>query len=234
MRPATFKRVMGRYPQRSPYATLVSPPVLPELPRAAMYHYWHPDRDGAERCPEWFNARLVAIHPDLAMTRPPLRAPTPSHPWLAWYRKPAITSPICPGWLLLFCWQTEDKTPLPLDDRVFANLYRISALQFGSASAYFDSIVQTLKADRQRAEDQDHANTSAKRREMLQSHKIKNIGRGSKFALHHDGSVVPSRGEANWARERELQSLPSEMAATLRDRRKRLHSLERLRRRGRG
>ena len=219
-----FQRAMGRQPMRRPYGTMILPPAPEPLAPAALYHYWYPGRDGVEPCPKDFAARLADVHADLAICRPPPRAPTSSHPWLVWYRKPAITHWFSPGWMLIFVWQARDKTPLPLDDRLFANLYRCSVMAFGSAVKYFDNVVKTIQADQQRVVDKDKANCDAKNREFRASFKIKNIGKGNKFALHHDGSIVPSRGERNWQRERELHSLPGEKQAQLRDRRKQLAS----------
>ena len=34
------------------------------------------------------------------------------------------------------------------------------------------------------------------------------IGQGNKFALHHDGTIVPSRGEVNWTQERSRWQVP--------------------------
>lgn len=218
---------MGRLPRRMPLAQSTPHRNLPPLPPAALYHYWHPDRDGVEPCPAWFARRLTTVHHDLAICRPPGQAPTVSRPWLVWYRKPEVTHWISPGWILLFCWQTEDKTPLPLDDRVLANVYSISAMHFGSARAYFDSVVATLLRDKERSQQQDKDLTDAKRRDFFQSMKIKNIGRGNKFALHHDGTVLPSRNEQNWSNELELSMLPGEQAKALRDRRRQIRSRRR-------
>src|SRR5215831_3655683 len=129
------------------------------LGEAALYHYWHPDRDGVEPCPADFARTLRAIEPggrDLACVRPPASAPVPSRAWLVWYRCPRISHRLCPGWQLLFVWQQrvvgengqlDTLTPLPLDSRVLANLYRVSASTFGSALGYFQSVVSTLERE---------------------------------------------------------------------------------------
>lgn len=221
-----FRRQMGRNPQRLPLAHGIPIRTPKPLEQAALYHYWHPDRDGVESCPTHFATRLADFHRDLAICRPPGQAPTISRPWLVWYRKSSVTHHLSPGWVLLFCWQTPppELTPLPLDERVFANLYTISAQAFGGAVNYFESVVAKMKADKVRIQDIDRANMEDRKRDFMQSRKIKNIGRGNKFAMHHDGSVVPSRGEANWQRERELSALPKEHADRLKDRRARLQS----------
>lgn len=203
--------------------------TAPELPAAALYHFWYPERDGVEPCPRAFDEQLKRVHRDLAICRPPGQAPTISHPWLVWYRKPEVTHWLSPGWTMLFCWQTIDKEPLPLDNRVFANLYRISAFEFGSAMKYFESVVKTMKDDKSRASKQDKNDMEDRKKDFLSSRRIKNIGRGSKFALHHDGTVVPSRGESNWASERERDAMPTDVAAKHKDRRKWLESRRRKR-----
>lgn len=215
--PEAFRRATGRYPRRIPYGTMqVTPRVA--LPAQALYHFWNPDRDGVEPCPKAFDAKLKALHTDLAMCRPPARAPLKSHPWLCWYRKPEVTHWLSPGWTLLFCWQEPSLKPLPLDDRVLANLYTISAFRFGGAVGYFDNIVKTLKAERAASEAIDKDRTDSKRKEMMDFWKVKNIGQGNKSALHGDGSVVPSRGEANWSRELEKTTMPSEWLKERRER----------------
>lgn len=226
---------MGRMPQRQPFGTLQLETPKP-LDAGALFHFWYPGRDGIEMCPKDFGDRIRdEICADVEMCRPPGCAPMPQPaPWIAWYRKPQVTHWLSPGWLLLFVWQTSDRIPLPLDERVFANLYRISARAWGNAEKYFDSVVKTIKDDKARIASIDKARTDAKRQEMFASHKIKNIGSGSKFALHHDGSIVPTRGEANWLRERELANMPGEMAKATRERRKQIASLRKDRERARG
>lgn len=221
---AAFKRALGRNPQRVPYARMPVPSSNTPLDPGALYHYWYPGREGVEPCPKDFLQRLSEFHRDLAICRPPAGAPMPSKPWLVWYRKSAITHWLSPGWLLLFVWQDVDRTPLPLDNRVFANLYRISAMQFGSGAAYFDSVVKTMQQEKAAVDATDKANTDAQRREYLQHRKISNIGRGNKFSLHHDGGVVPSRGESNWLAENEMRTMPGALAKKLKDNRKRIAS----------
>lgn len=223
---AAFKRALGRNPQRIPYGRMTVPPAEKPLDAGALYHYWHPDRDGVEPCPKDFARELKNFHKDLAICRSPGQAPTQGHPWLMWYRKPSITHWLSPGWILLFAWQTPppELAPLPLDNRVFANLYSISAMEFGSGVAYFDSVVKRMRDDKARVKAHDKSNTDAQRREYLQHRKISNIGRGNKFALHHDGGIVPSRGEQNWIRENEDRTMPKKLADRVKDTRKRIAS----------
>lgn len=214
-----FQRLMGRAPKQ--FAGTMPLNLKPSLDPGALVHFWYPERDGVETVEQTdpsFARRLKDTSRDLRMVRPPAGAPIPGRPWLMWYRKAAVTYHLCPGWLLLFVWRDRSGTPLPLDDRIFANLYRISAATFGGAEKYFDSIVATLKADKQRSEDQDRANTEAKKKEFMASRRISTAGRGNKFARHHDGTIVPSRGERNWFRETEYRNMPGEMQKAAKER----------------
>lgn len=209
---------MGRNPGRIPYGKMQLPPTAKPLEPGALYHYWHPNRDGVERAPKDFAARLASVHRDLAVCRPPMGAPTDSHCWLMWYRVARVTHHLSPGWLLLFCWQEPNLTLLPLDDRIFANLYRISAQAFGGAVGYFESIVKKITDEKAAITQTDKDRTDAGRRDYMQFRRIKNIGRGNKFAMHHDGTVVPSRSESNWVREGAMRHMPAEHAKAIRDR----------------
>src|SRR5262245_8698120 len=130
----SFQQAMGRAPMRVPYARL-QPATPTPLPPEALYHFWHPEREGVEPCPDWFVDRLASVHRDLRVVRPPANAPLASHAWLVWFKQPRITHWLSPGWQLLFVWQQREEidgqtrlTPLPLDERVLANLYGISAM----------------------------------------------------------------------------------------------------------
>lgn len=188
------------------------------LDPGALDHYWHPDREGVERCPADFQRELALVHHDLAIVRPPAGAPLP-HPrkWLVWYRKTSITHRLCPGWLLLFIWPPEPYEPIPLDNRVLANLYMVDARRFGNGAQYFDRIVAQMESEKEHQQAQEKAFRDDRIKDYWESTKIKNIGHGSKFALHHDGTVVPSQGERAWTAERADRMLPESVA---RDRRR--------------
>jgi hypothetical protein len=167
------------------------------LDREMLPYFWHPDRLTVECCPADFDAKLKAIHPGLACTRFPIE-----NKWILWSRKPDITHPLCPGWLLLFVWEDEEHNPLPLDNRVFYNLYRRDPRRYRSCVEYFDLAMAELKdAKDRRAKDEDSLSRD-RGRDFRNYTKIKNIGHGAKAALHHDGSVIPSRGERNWLHDR--------------------------------
>ena len=71
----------------------------------------------------------------------------------------------------------------------------------GEGKGYFERIVAEMERDKAIAVKDSKADASARRRELFRSRQITNIGRGNKFALHHDGTIVPSRGELDWQRE---------------------------------
>lgn len=218
MKPATFKKVMGRLPQRQGAF-----PVTPQRPAAldpgALFHYWHPEREGVEAAPPDFARRLAGVSGELRCVRPPAGAPIRSRCWLVWYRKPEVRHAMSPGWLLVLAWHAPDGSPLPLDNRVLANLH-LQSLQggrdifgrdFRSAAEYF-SHIESVLAREQAAREKVHTDDLADRiKDYAQMRKIKNIGHGSKFALHHDGTLMPSRGEANWVRERQDDLLPADV-----------------------
>jgi len=185
-----------------------------QAPIESIEHFWHPDRPGSEAAPEAFARQLTELSADLACCRPPARAPLPNGKapaYIVWYRRSRVTHHLCPGWLLLFVWRDEAKTPMPLDERVFATLYAASARQFGSGKAYFERAVEQKMADAKASREREYTNhIQAKRREFIQSTRISTAGKGNKFARHHDGTLQPSQGSLNWHLENRRSLLPSE------------------------
>lgn len=176
------------------------------LDREQLIQYWHPDRLTVEPCPERFARQVRDIHVDLRVVRSPVH-----HSWLVWYRKSTVTHPLCPGWLLLLDWRSDkDNRPLPLDNRLLANIYLRDARRFGNGKKYFLAVateIERSKAKSQAAwDDERHARS----RDYHQYRKIKNIGAGSKFPFHHDGGVVPSPGEARWWKDTAKWRMPNE------------------------
>ena len=212
MRPETFKRAMGRYPQRgTPFALSVDKGTA-KLPPAALFHYWHPEREAVELCPREFDRQLKQIHPGLACCRPPAAVPAPcDQRWILWQRDETIRYYLCRGWKLLFLWPPKDFDPIPLDNRVFANLAIIDPRRYTSSVAYFDTIVNRLQNEHD-GRDADHRTYLHDRwKDLSDTWKISSAGRGNRFALHHDGTVLPSRGERNRTRERKHLILPSDI-----------------------
>lgn len=198
-----------------PQGQYVGNPVAPqpkELVDAAMDHYWYPDREGVEHAPEDFMRALKGIdkYDRIRIVRPPAGAPLAwERAWLIWYRKPEVRHYLSPGWLMLADWRFRG-TPMPLDERVFSYLYSVSAQQFGDGVKYWQHCVDEMQREKA-ARDRVHQQGNHDRMgDYLQFTKIKNIGTGNKYALHHD-SVVPSRSQANWLAERRQKMIPGEV-----------------------
>ena len=215
-----FQRNFGRKPTRMPSFNTPVQQHQRALDPGALYHYWYPEREGVEQAPQAFRDQLLGVggvHPDgtpnLACVRPPARAPIRCRCWLVFYHKPEVTHWLSPGWLLVLAWHNGAEPtpqPLPLDARILANLHlqslkggrEIYGRDFDNARQYFDHVVTIMQHDHEQQEKQKQAYTDDRRADYWDATKIKNIGHGSKFALHHDGTVFPSRGERNWLLER--------------------------------
>lgn len=225
-----FAQVTGRTPGRvHPFTQELASRPKP-LDRAALYHYWHPDRDGVEQAPRDFAEKLAAIagvdengRPKALCVRPPAGAPVRCRCWLVFKREPAITHPLSPGWFLVLAWhdqQEPDPAPLPLDNRVLANLIvqsvkggrDVYGRDFDNALQYYEHVMKVQDDDKARQEKSNNDYNKDRADDYYDYTKIKNIGHGSKFALHHDGTILPGRGEANWLRERGA-SVPGDVAA---------------------
>lgn len=142
--------------------------------------YWHPDRFGVQLGPDWFRRKLKDIHPDLEVTWHPLR-----QRWQVWYKRDRITSPLCPGWLRLFTVETSWGEFVPLDERVFAAVYQVSARAFGDGAQYWKRIEAEMKRDAEAAEKRSDLAARDFAGERYEWGKIKNIGPGSKFSNYH-------------------------------------------------
>lgn len=143
-------------------------------------YYWYPQRFGVKTAPEDFQRRVAEIHPDLAITWHPLLSR-----WLVWYKRPRITDPKCPGWMLLFVAETSWGSYVGLDERVLAAIYQVSARAFGNGVQYFDRLAAEAKRDRESAARLKEDQRDALAYERFDWGKIKNIGPGSKFANYH-------------------------------------------------
>lgn len=200
------------------------------LDRGALFHYWHPDRDGVEFAPATVAKELTEIagvdergRPKLVCVRPPKGAPVRCNCWLVFKRSPEVTHELSPGWFLVMAWhdgKEPDPAPLPLDPRLYANLYlqsvrggrAIFGRDFDSAVKYFDHCMSILDREKERRDKSNTEYREDRAKDYWDYTKIKNIGHGSKFALHHDGTIMPTRQEANWLRERGV-SLPADVVA---------------------
>ena len=180
--------------------------------------YWHPERMGVELAPPAVLAQLHAIHPTLSACRPPAKAPVPRPRWLVWARDPKATNSFCPGWYLVFVWEvTKTKAFLPLEP--FSHLeeciYAVMATKIGGVGAYFKKMQAERQAAKAGLEATYQDTRQAKQREFLASHRISTAGRGNRFALHHDGTIAPSRSELNWLRKTAESRMPSEVRQRL-------------------
>ncbi len=177
----------------------------------AEFVYWHPQRFGVELAPERILRQLLEIHPTLAACRPPEKAPV-RHRWLIWAQDThQRANGFCPGWYLVFVWegpQTSCYLSLEPFALVGSNLYSVMKTKNGGAKVYFDRVHDSMAEGKASKEATYQSDRQDRQREVIQSHRITNIGQGNKFALHHDGTVVPSRGESNWSSEREKHQMP--------------------------
>ena len=203
----------GRTPFQVQRAT---PP--PDPGPASEFVYWHPDRAGVELAPATTLAQLKALHPSLSACRPPANAPVPRSRWLIWGRDPAADNPFCPGWYLVFVWEvTQTKAALPLEpfQHLEDCISAVMVAKVGGRKAYFDKMFQE-RADHKAGMERSYQDRrQAKQRDFLAARRISTAGRGNKFALHHDGSIVPSQGEVNWLRQTAEARMPSEVRQRL-------------------
>ena len=184
--------------------------VVKECDIGAVDHFWHPDREGVEFPDERFRQELAVVSDRVVICRPPAGAPLlQPRAWLVWMRKPSVTHPMSPGWLLLIDWRLRGE-PMALDRRVFSYLYSVSVTKHGSAKAYFETCVADMereKASRLKVHTDDMRDRT---QDYFDYTKIKNIGRGNKYALH-DATSVPSQGTANWLAENRKRMIPGEV-----------------------
>lgn len=189
-------RCRGRHVRRQPTFRIehhrperVGPEVLPQ--------WWHPQRFGVQFAPAQFRVDLRHVDPDLDCTWTPV-----DERWLVFQRDPTITHHLCAGWSLKLVCEDARGRYLPLDAWILANLcsrqlWRID----GAGRGYIDRVLAEVERARAITVKDSKNEAFARRRELIRSRRITNLGRGNKFALHHDGTIVPSRGEQNWVRE---------------------------------
>lgn len=210
-----FAAGFGRRPSRTP-SFGVQRQRKAALPAAALHHYWYPDRPGAEPAPSAVAKALLQIHPSLRLVKPPASAPihTGFHPWIVWFRNPEVRHPLCPGWQLVMIWEHPDThEPLPLDNRLYANCYMRDPRRFENGKAYFNGCVDAMVHDDDVKKRDNDQLTHDMGMDIARSRQIKNIGHGSKFALHHDGTNIPTKSELNWRTETLYDRLPPKVRA---------------------
>jgi hypothetical protein len=206
-----FARRLGRQPAKVGQFG-VSPDKSHALDPAALKHYWHPDREAVEPCPSQVRTDLTLIHPDLRCVKPPAGAPMDHKPWIVWFRNPLVTHRLCPGWSLVLIWESPDSgDPLPLDPRLYANLYMRDPRRFKNGAEYFKGCMDQMQQAEARKKDANSRLTREMSNDVREFNKIKNIGHGSKYALHHDGTMVPSKGEHAWRASTLYDRLPAKV-----------------------
>lgn len=200
-RPRYRRRPTPREGFSVPLRPHMGPPPGPEI----LPWYWHPNREGAQPPPAAFAAQLQRIDSELGVVFSPVH-----ERWLVWVKNPRITHELCRGWQLLFLWEHPTTHEfLPLNELLFHNLMLVDATRFANAKEYFDRI----QADIQQRRDARNKTLNDERhdmqREFIKSTEISSAGKGNKFSLYQDGTVVPSQADANWRAETRHRRLPS-------------------------
>jgi hypothetical protein len=185
----------------------------PTPPPEVLPWFWHPERDGAQPPPAAFDKRLKEIDKDLSVCFSPVH-----ERWLVWARNPRIgrdsskaTSWLCPGWQLLYIWEHAiTHEYLPLNELVFHNLMLIDAQKYGNAKQYYDKIEASIQRQREDRDKKYNSDRNAQQKDWYQSMQISTAGKGNKFSLNHDGSMIDSPSTAAWRKETAKFRLPSD------------------------
>lgn len=145
------------------------------------WHYFHPGRVDCRYAPDWFRTALHVMDPRLEVIWHPVL-----ERWAVWCKNERISHKFSPGWQFLFPWLNPTTNAyLPLDERVFANIYHRSPRKWGDGKQYWDRIEGEILRDKQKKEEarQDEARTLA--RDYWDSKQIKvsmcGPSNGSKF-----------------------------------------------------
>lgn len=202
---AAAPRYRRRPGKGQPFTVPLNQPTGPKPGPEVLPWYWHPGRDGVRQPPEAFAKQLKEMAPDVRVVFSPVH-----ERWLVWAQNPRIQHPMCRGWQLLMLWEHPvDHTFLPLNEMLFHNLVMIRVTSHPSAVAYYEKIqarIEEAKANRAKREANDR---EAMQGEFRDGMKISSAGRGNKFALHHDGTTVPTKAELAWRAETRKSRLPS-------------------------
>jgi hypothetical protein len=173
---------------------------------------------GIELAPQETLTKLQALHPSLSACRPAAGAPVPRRRWLVWGRDPKVENPFCPGWYLVFVWEvTQTNAALPLEpfQHLEDCISAVMVAKVGGRKAYFDKLFKE-RADLKAAQERGYQDVrQAKQLDFLAARRISTAGRGNRFALHHDGTIVPGQGELNWLRQTAEARMPSDVRKRL-------------------
>jgi len=100
---------------------------------------------------------------------------------------PKFRAPISPGWKLLFILKDAEGGYVPLDERIFARLYSVSAAKWGNGRKHFEHIENVMNAEKEKAIADRRESVGYSAKEYWDFMAIKSIGKGSKFATHWSG-----------------------------------------------
>jgi hypothetical protein len=170
--------------------------------------WWHPDNPQAGRAPQAVVDRLRAINPDLGITFSKVH-----ERFIVWHRKPENRNPICPGWGLLFLWETGDTHEFlhPEDPRLIAQLFLIDRNRYGRAEDYFNQVMGEIRAKRE-AREKAVADLNADEQQALASMTtISTAAKGNRFSQFHSGTVIDSPSQAAERQRTAKFRLPPEM-----------------------
>lgn len=148
-------------------------------PQESNPRFWNPSRAGVRFAPDEIRNQLHAIDEDLDITWDNY-----NERWVVWHRNPNLKSALNRGWSLLFILRYADQSYMPLDQRVFARIYEISANRWGNAKKYFDAVEREWERDREKATADRNEDVKHSAGDYYDYMQIKNIGSGSKFATH--------------------------------------------------
>lgn len=145
------------------------------------WHFFHPDRFGVQLAPEEFRKKLKEIDSRLEVTWHPVK-----ERWLVWARDPHITFHLCPNWSLIFVWEGMNSgCYMPLDNRCLALVFARSPRAFPNAKQYWQRIEDEIIHEKEAAAKDRQQETRDMAGDYFDYRKIKNIGKGSKFAESH-------------------------------------------------
>lgn len=141
--------------------------------------FWNPNQAGVLFAPDSVMRKLKDIDPDLSITWDNF-----AERWIIWVKNPKLVSAVNRGWTLLFILRYADGSHMPLDERLFARIYEISAHKWGNAKQYFDSVEREWERDRELVKKNREDDVKYSAGEYFDFMKIKNYGSGNKFVNH--------------------------------------------------
>lgn len=148
----------------------------PRIGPETFHWYWNPNHPAIRFGPDDFRKQIKEIDSAYEITWNPIK-----ERWLVFARAPKINHPICTGWKLVFVVELDGEY-VPLDNRTLDKARDRTVRTWGSWGKYFDHIEDNINAETQRFERAHSDEVRYGAGEYFDYTKIKNIGRGSKFA----------------------------------------------------